>query len=132
SSSPFSPPSPGGDGDPPRPLSRLRPRRRYPRDFRRPRICRWGVAVDEHRGVVVSLPLPSRLLLNQEQAAAYCGVSVNQFRAHVKVPPVKIGHSVRYDRRALDRWAARQNSSEPLSGDDWLERLDAGGESVRG
>jgi predicted DNA-binding transcriptional regulator AlpA len=80
----------------------------------------------------VSLPLPTRLLLNQEEAASYCGVSVNTFRAHVKVTPVKIGNTVRYDRRALDRWAARQTSSEPLSGDDWLERLDAGGEGVRG
>jgi predicted DNA-binding protein (UPF0251 family) len=79
----------------------------------------------------MTLPLPQRLLLNQEEAASYCGVSVNTFRAHVKVTAVKIGNSVRYDRRVLDRWAARQNSSEPLSGDDWLELLDAGGEGVR-
>ena len=79
-----------------------------------------------------ALPLPSRLLLTREQAADYCGVSVNQFVAHVKVAPVKIGHSVRYDRRELDRWAANQNRSEPLTGGDWLERLDAGGEGVRG
>lgn len=77
----------------------------------------------------MSLPLPNRLLLTTDEAADYCGVSVNTFRAHVPVAPVKIGSSVRYDRRALDRWAANQN---PLSGDDWLERLDAGGESVRG
>jgi hypothetical protein len=79
-----------------------------------------------------ALPLPEALLLTTEQAASYCGVSVNTFRAHVKVAPVKIGHSVRYDRRALDQWAANQNRSEPLTGDDWLERLDAGGEGVRG
>lgn len=72
------------------------------------------------------LPLPSRLLLSVEQAADYCGVSVNAFRAHVKVTPVKIGHSVRYDRRALDNWAAGQNRSEPMSGDDWLGKLDEG------
>lgn len=81
--------------------------------------------------MTASLPLPSRLLLTQEQAAAYCGVSVNTFKAHVKVQPVKIGHSVRYDRRQLDRWAANQNGSEPLTGDDWLERLDEGGAGVR-
>jgi excisionase family DNA binding protein len=81
---------------------------------------------------VSALPLPSPLLLTTEQAANYCGVSVNTFKAHVKVSPVKIGHSVRFDRRDLDRWAANQNRSEPLTGDDWLERLDAGGEGVRG
>jgi predicted DNA-binding transcriptional regulator AlpA len=79
----------------------------------------------------MSLPLPTKLLLNQEEAANYCGVSVNTFRAHIKVPPVKIGQSVRYDRRALDRWAANQNRSEALTGDDWLERLHEGGEGVR-
>lgn len=76
-----------------------------------------------------ALPLPARLLLNAEQAADYCGVSVNTFKAHVKVPPVKIGNSVRYDRRALDQWAERQNRSDPRTGDDWLGLLDEG-ESV--
>lgn len=72
----------------------------------------------------MGLPLPAKLLLNRDEAADYCGVSVNSFLAHVRVSPVKIGHSVRYDRRSLDRWAARQNRSEPLTGDDWLEKLD--------
>lgn len=71
-----------------------------------------------------ALPLPARLLLNQEQAADYCGVSVNTFRAHVKVAPVKIGNSVRYDRRMLDVWAEGQNRSELMNGDDWLGKLD--------
>ena len=74
--------------------------------------------------VVSALPKPSRLLLTPSEAADYCGVSVNTFKAHVRVSPVKIGHSVRYDRRALDRWASRQNRLEPLSGDDWLGKLD--------
>lgn len=72
------------------------------------------------------LPLPERRLLKADEAASYCGVSVNTFRARVRVPPVKIGHSVRYDRQDLDRWIARQNRSEPLTGDDWLELLDEG------
>lgn len=67
---------------------------------------------------------PARRLLTKEQAADYCGISVNSFLAHVKVPAVKIGSSVRYDRRALDRWADSRGHFEPLSGDDWLERLD--------
>jgi predicted DNA-binding transcriptional regulator AlpA len=79
----------------------------------------------------MGLPLPEKLLLTSEEAADYCGVSVNTFRAHIKVAPVKIGSSVRYDRRELDRWAANQNRSEPLTGDDWLERLDEGGTGAR-
>jgi hypothetical protein len=84
-------------------------------------------------GVVVSdaVPLPEQLLLTKEQAASYCGVSVNTFLAHVRVAPVKIGHSVRFDRRDLDKWAANQNRSEPLTGDDWLERLNEGGTGAR-
>ena len=78
-----------------------------------------------------ALPLPAALLLTTDQAADYCGVSVNTFRAHVKVAPVKIGSSVRYDRRALDRWAANQNRSEPLTGDDFLRLLDEDGEGAR-
>lgn len=78
----------------------------------------------------MSLPLPQRLLLDVKQAADYCGVSVNTFRAHVRVTPVKIGSLVRYDRRALDRWAANQNAS-PATGDDWLGKLDEDGQSVR-
>ena len=76
------------------------------------------------------LPLPEALLLTTGQAASYCGVSVNTFRAHVRIRPVKIGNCVRFDRRDIDRWAERQNRSEPLTADDWLERLDEDGESV--
>jgi excisionase family DNA binding protein len=80
---------------------------------------------------VSALPLPERLLLTTDEAADYCGVSVNTFRAHVKVTPVKIGGSVRFDRRAIDQWAAAQDRSEPLTGDDWLGRLDEAGKGVR-
>lgn len=79
----------------------------------------------------MSLPLPSRLLLDVAEAADYCGVSVNTFRAHVKVAPVKIGSCVRYDRRALDRWAANQNASEPVTGDDYLRLFDEDGARER-
>lgn len=79
----------------------------------------------------MGLPLPEKLLLTTPEAAEYCGVSEGTFRAHVKVAPVKIGSAVRYDRRELDRWAANQNRDTPQTGDDWLERLDAGGKGVR-
>lgn len=73
-----------------------------------------------------ALPKPARLLLTSVEAADYCGVSVNTFKAHVRVSPVRIGQSIRYDRRALDRWVSRQNHPEPLTGDDWLGKLDEG------
>lgn len=73
-----------------------------------------------------ALPLPERLLLTTEQAASYCGVSANTFRAHVRVRAVRVGSLIRYDRRDLDKWASSQGQSEPVTADDWLERLDAG------
>ena len=71
-----------------------------------------------------ALPLPARRLLTTEEAASYCGVSVSTLKAHVRVAPVKIGNSVRYDVRELDRWLDARRQSEPVSGDDWLRLLD--------
>lgn len=70
------------------------------------------------------LPLPTRRLLTDQEAAAYCGVSVGSLKAHIRVSPVKIGNSVRYDVRALDQWLDGQNQSSPVTGDDWLRLLD--------
>lgn len=50
------------------------------------------------------MPLPPRRMLTVEDAADYCGLSVNSFKAYVKIPPVNFGRSVRYDRKALDEW----------------------------
>lgn len=72
------------------------------------------------------LPLPHKRLLTEQEAAAYCGVSVNTLKAHIPVPPVKIGNCVRYDVRALDRWADGRSQSDPINGDDWLGLLDEG------
>lgn len=72
------------------------------------------------------LPLPAKRLLTAEEAAAYCGVSVTTMKVHVRVAPVNIGNCVRYDIRALDRWMDRQGQFEPMTGDDWLGRLDEG------
>lgn len=73
-----------------------------------------------------ALPLPSRRLLTTEEAASYCGVSVATFRAHIKVAPVKIGNSVRFDVHELDRWLDSRRQSDPMTGDDWLRLLDEG------
>ncbi len=73
----------------------------------------------------MSLPLPTKRLLTGEQAAQYLGLkSVNSLKTHVKITPVKIGDSVRYDVRDLDRWIDGQSQSQPLSADDWLGKLD--------
>lgn len=71
--------------------------------------------------------LPVKRLLTKQEAAAYCGVSVNTLIAHVRISPVNIGNCVRYDIRDLDRWIdARANSApvETMTGDEWLDRLD--------
>jgi hypothetical protein len=51
---------------------------------------------------------------------------VPTLKAHVRVAPVKIGNSVRYDVKELDRWLDSRSQSEPVSGDDWLRLLDEG------
>ncbi|SDH07926.1 Helix-turn-helix domain-containing protein [Pelagibacterium luteolum] len=77
-------------------------------------------------------PLPPRRMLTPQQAAAYLGLgSVNSLKAHVRVSPVKIGESVRYDVRDLDRWADAQSLSQPSMADDWLRKLDEGASEGR-
>lgn len=74
-----------------------------------------------------ALPLPEQRLLTTEQAANYCGVSATTFRSRVRIAPVKIGNSVRYDRQALDRWISQQTSTaQTMTIDDWLGKLDEG------
>lgn len=74
---------------------------------------------------MAALPLPTKRLLTGEQAAQYLGLkSVSSLRAHVRIAPVQIGSSVRYDVRELDRWVDVQSRSRPLSAEDWLEKLD--------
>lgn len=73
-----------------------------------------------------ALPLPTRRLLTASEAASYCGVSVPTLKAHIRIAPVKIGNSVRYDVKELDRWLDGRGQSQPVSGDDWLRLLDEG------
>lgn len=50
-------------------------------------------------------PLPGwPRLLHRELAAAYCGVGVTHFLAHVPVPYVTIGAKKLWDRLAIDQW----------------------------
>lgn len=43
-------------------------------------------------------------LMSAEQAAAYCGLSDEAFRQHIKVAPVRFGRRVLYDRAKIDTW----------------------------
>lgn len=61
-------------------------------------------------------------LLNPDQAAAYCGVSRENFEARVGVPPLKLfGNRVLYDIRALDRWLDRQSGIAEMQADDGVD-----------
>lgn len=68
-------------------------------------------------------------LMSADVAAAYCGVSVPFFEAHVKVDPLRVGGRldrgkwtggrVLYDRAKLDAWIEQMQS--PQTGEkDWL------------
>lgn len=65
---------------------------------------------------------PEPRLLTQQQAAAYCGLCVSNFRKACRVKPVQmLGRIPRYDRRDLDRWL---DSLSPYR--DATEELDLG------
>jgi hypothetical protein len=74
----------------------------------------------------VTLPLPTKRMLSDAEAANYCGVAVGTLKSHVPVAPVKIGARVLYDVKRLDNWLDNQSKSEPMTGDDWLGLLDEG------
>jgi hypothetical protein len=79
----------------------------------------------------MSVPRPSARLLNTEEAAGYCGLSVPKFKRICPVAPHKFGEGkralLRYDVRSLDEWIDRLNqpnaSSNPLSPQEALERM---------
>jgi len=75
----------------------------------------------------VTIRAPVKRLLTDQEAAAYCGVSVNTFKDRIRIRPVKIGNCVRYDVRAIDKWADSQSQMEPRTADDYLGLLDEGG-----
>ncbi|MER8581726.1 helix-turn-helix domain-containing protein [Mesorhizobium sp. M1423] len=66
---------------------------------------------------------PAKRLLTTAEAAAYCGLSVPMFKAHVRVAPFKIGSVVRYDVRAIDKWIDGHRPIEKTA-DEWLALLD--------
>lgn len=60
-------------------------------------------------------------LLNPQQVAAYLDLSIHtiyKFVSQRKIPHIKIGKLLKFDRQEIDRWITR-NSVKPLPG---LER----------
>ena len=53
---------------------------------------------------------PARRMLTIEDAADYCGLSVNSFRAHIRIEPVNFGRSL--STKALAD--PRDNRRQPL------------------
>ena len=74
-------------------------------------------------------------LLNRDAAAAYCGVSITHFFAHIvtRVPPILIGRKRVWDVKAIDRWIDQQTGDGEISmsPEKWLERLDGDPHSRR-
>lgn len=68
-------------------------------------------------------------LLSRKQAAAYVGLSASAFTVRVarKVPGLKFGARILWDRRALDGYLDRLSglSAPSKSVDEWMEALDA-------
>lgn len=75
-------------------------------------------------------PAPVPRLLNQQQAAAYCGLCVSNFVKACPVRPVKLLERIpRYDRHALDRWIDSLDNSPALGAElDPMEMWRNGGD----
>ena len=74
---------------------------------------------------------PEPRLLNQRQAAAYCGLCISNFVKVCPIQPVNLLSRIpRYDRYALDRWIDTLDNSQPMDGDvDIIEMWDDGRDS---
>jgi hypothetical protein len=62
-------------------------------------------------------------LLDRQLAAAYCGVSVNHFLAHVPVPSLQIGEKRLWDRQRIDEWLDADHRGSILPSTEDLLKL---------
>jgi hypothetical protein len=70
-------------------------------------------------------------MLKEAAAAAYCGLTVDLFKAECPVIAVKIRNRVLYDRVQIDRWLDQRAGDLTQSGADfWLSKLDDGGDAT--
>ena len=63
-------------------------------------------------------------LVNQQAAAAYCGVSIAIFKREIRIQGIRLGTIIRYDLRDLDAWIDARKHDRPLTQDDYLSRFD--------
>ena len=62
-------------------------------------------------------------MLDRQDAAEYCGVSVNHFLAHCPVDPTSIGTKKLWDRKAIDAWLdGPGGGGDTPTAEEWLER----------
>ncbi len=67
---------------------------------------------------------PDPRLLTQQQAAAYCGLCVANFKRACPVPKILLCDRIpRYDRAALDRWIDSLDNSRSMNSTGKLERM---------
>lgn len=82
--------------------------------------------------VLVRIGLAPRML-NEGQAAAYCGLTVDLFKSECPVIPTKLRNRVRYDRVLIDKWLDQRGGSLPeLGAEHWLGKLDDGADASKG
>jgi hypothetical protein len=65
-------------------------------------------------------------LLNRQQAAGYCGVSVPTFDGICPVKAIELGNGKRlerFDRLLLDKWIDSLTAAQLPIGRDWLAEL---------
>jgi hypothetical protein len=73
----------------------------------------------------LNLNVIEKRMLNDAEAASYCGLPAKHFKAACPVQPVQLGgNALRYDKRDLDQWIDSEKSGgAEASRDDILRRL---------
>lgn len=73
----------------------------------------------------LNLNVIEKRMLNEVEAAAYCGMPAKHFKAACPVQPVQLGANLlRYDKRDLDQWIdAEKIGNADIGRDAILARL---------
>lgn len=73
----------------------------------------------------LNISVTEKRMMNDAEAASYCGLPTKHFKAVCPVQPVNLGgKDLRFDKRDLDAWIDREKSGEAaMAKDDILARL---------
>ena len=73
----------------------------------------------------LNISVTEKRMMNDAEAASYCGLPAKHFKAVCPVQPVKLGGAVlRFDKRDLDQWIDGEKSgSTETNRDSILARL---------